>query len=627
LSDAIQCHAPIFVQARWEFILIYVPQPLPQTSAARTDATWLSHALLSALAAMFALPFMWPRHTMPIPSLYAEAVAAFVLLLAALLAVLVAGSEGHRDEPRRIPRVALIFSPLIAVLCLQLVLGKFSFAYNGLFPLMVIAAAIAATVLGASCARWYGHEKLLTWFCCALLLGACWNVVAQFVQLTKSWQFTTFFSYSLGSLYGNLAQRNHLSTYLCWALVGALYLFAKGRLSLSALLALLTVFLVGLVLTASRMSWLQICWIAGAGGYLVTRMDAASRPRHWRALFALPLAMALMTVVLPYLIDFLQLGFSETAFDRLKIQALDHNRWLIYSQAWEIFKAHPWIGIGPGELQFNQLLLMDHYKAVLFASSAHNLLLDLLVMTGVPGTLGFAWFGIAWFLRIRRHAVSLERIAILLMLAVLGIHSLLEFPEWYGFFLFPTAFLMGSLETRFIAFKANLATRTLPLTAAMYGIVCCAVLWYQYRQVETLYYDHYVRNPGAKAGSVEVLAKLYEYRAHHFFDAPADFILAWNLQLNPHALDQKLVFSEHAIRFQPGANVLYRHIILLGLAKRESEALIYLKRLQASFPSDFEAIAGKLIEAGKQQPELFGRIAAKARALLQESINNETTEG
>jgi O-antigen ligase len=598
---------------------MFVPQPLTSAlPASRVGTTWLSRALLLGLAGMFMLPFLWPRHTMPIPSFYAEAIAAFVLLFAALLAVIVAGSEGNRDEPRRLPIVVLIFAPLLLVLCLQLALGKLSFTYNGLFPIMVIAAAIGATVLGASCTRWYGHEKLLTWFSWALLLGGCWNVVGQFVQLTKSWQFITFFSYSVGSLYGNLAQRNHLSTYLCWALIGALYLFAKGRLRFPGLIVLLTVFLVGLVLTASRMSWLQICWISGAGAYLVTQMESATRPRYWRALFVLPLAMALLTIVLPHLIDLMQLSFSQTAVDRLQAEGLDRNRWLIYSQAWEIFKAHPVLGIGPGELQFNQLLLMDHYKAVLFASSAHNLLLDLLVMTGLVGTIGFAWFGIGWFLRVRQGPTSLETTAMLLMLAVLGIHSLLEFPEWYGFFLFPAVFLIGSLETRFVTLQANLATRTLPLIAVLYGAASCAVLWYQYQQIETLYYDHYQKNAEAKPASVDVLAQLYDYRDRAFFDAPADFVLSWNLQLDPHAIDQKLIFSERAIRYQPAANVLYRHIMLLGLAKREDEALFYLPRLHASFPSDYPSIVEQLSDAGKRHPELFGRIAKKARDLLRD---------
>ncbi|HEX2604820.1 MAG TPA: hypothetical protein VHL60_09135, partial [Oxalicibacterium sp.] len=65
-----------------------VTQPLSSApSASRAGTTWLSRALLFGLAGMFVLPFLWPRHTMPIPSFYAEAIAAFVLLFAALLAV------------------------------------------------------------------------------------------------------------------------------------------------------------------------------------------------------------------------------------------------------------------------------------------------------------------------------------------------------------------------------------------------------------------------------------------------------------------------------------------------------------------------------------------------------------
>jgi O-antigen ligase len=596
---------------------MYVPQPVSTPSdASYFSSTWLRQTLLLSVAGMFSVPFMWPRHTMPIPSFYSEAVAAFVLLLAALLAICLSTNSQTRLMPRKVPYVALIFIPLIAVLCLQLAMGKLTFTGNALFPIMVMGAAIGATALGASCTRRYGHERILCWICIALVVGGCWNVAAQIVQLTKFWELTAVFSYSKGSLYGNLAQRNHLATYLVWSLIAAMYLFAKGRLRLSATIALLGVFLVGLVFTASRMSWLQVGWTAAAGAYLISRIDVALRPRYWRAMLGLPLALLIVTIVLPHSIDLMQLNFSDTAIDRMQTEGLDRNRWLIYSQVWEIFKAHPLFGIGPGELQFNQLLLMDHYHTVLFASSAHNLLLDLLVMTGLAGTAGFLWFGLGWYARVRKIPISLETTTILLILASLGIHSLLEFPEWYGFFLFSAAFLVGALETRFIIFKPNLVSRTLPSIAVVGGIGFTALLWYQYRQIESLYYTYYQGNPHAKAASVESLARLYGYRNRSFFDAPADFVLSWNLQTNSHAVTEKLVFSEHAIHYQPSATILYRHIVLLGLAKREDEALFYLTRLKAAFPSDFPLIAESLIEAGQQHPALFGRIAAETRRLL-----------
>ncbi|HTH45663.1 MAG TPA: Wzy polymerase domain-containing protein [Oxalicibacterium sp.] len=596
---------------------MYIPQPITSRPEAVTQSTTLlSRAALFCIACLFALPFMWPRHTLPIPSFYNEAIAALLVLVAALLAICVSTKSETRFAPRAVPYVALIFLPLIAVLCIQFAMGKPTFAYNVLFPIMMMAVATGAAILGASCARRYGYEKLLTWIAIALIAGACWNVAAQFAQLTKTTgDFASLFTYSTGSLYGNLAQRNHLSTYLNWALIASLYLFAKGRLPLAGLISLLLVFLVGLALTASRMSWLQVIWTAGAGAYLVSKMARDQRPRHWRFILGLPLALLAVTLVLPFLIDLLQLNFSKTAIERLQTEGLDRNRWLIYSQAWEIFKAHPWLGIGPGELQFNQLLLMDHYKAVLFASSAHNLLLDLLVMTGVIGTAGFACFGIAWLLRIRKRPVSLETAAILLLLAALGIHTLLEFPEWYGFFLFPTAFFMGALETRCMLWRANLITRILPIVCVVYGVACTGILWFQYARLESLYVDHYQRNLKAKPASVELLAQLYAFREKSFFEGPADFLLNWNLSLDPAGIDQKLIYSGQAIRYEPRSNVLYRHIVLLCIAGKTDEAKFYLLRLKSSIPDGFDDVARELINASKAHPESFSEIAAEAERL------------
>jgi hypothetical protein len=328
--------------------------------------------------------------------------------------------------------------------------------------------------------------------------------------------------------------------------------------------------------------------------------------------------MLMITLVLPYVMQAMQLHFTQTGMERLQAEGLDRNRWLIYSQVWEMIKTHPWLGVGPGELQFNQLLLMDRYDAVLFASSAHNVVLDLLVMTGLLGTIGFAWFGLGWYLRVRRIQPSLETVTMLMMLAVLGIHSLLEFPEWYAFFLFPAAFLIGALETRFIVLKNRSALRISSLVTVSWGIVGCAVLWYQYVQTETLYYTRYQKNPEAKAASADLLRELYEYRERTFFKGPADFVLSWNLQLSPQAVDEKLRISERAIRYQPSANGLYRHIVLLGLAGREEEALFYLVRLKASFPGDFMPIAEKLVEAGGRTPAQLGRIGARAGEMLRQ---------
>jgi hypothetical protein len=398
--------------------------------------------------------------------------------------------------------------------------------------------------------------------------------------------------------------------------VAVLYLFVKGRLHIVPATCLVIIFMTGIVLTASRTSWLQIVWIAMAGGYLLRKMDSLDRPRFWYGIFALPLILLVWSLLLPHVLDLFHLGLTHTAVGRLESEGVDHNRWLIYSQAWETFKAHPILGIGPGELPFQQFLLMDHYNAVLFATSAHNLILDLLMTVGIVGTAGFVWFGIGWYLRIRGTLSSLETIAMLLILAALGIHSLFEFPEWYGFFLFPAAFLIGAMDPRLLQLRTNTFSRIAPLVGVLYGMGFAVTLYHQYLQLEAISLNYWQKNLQAAPVSTEVLGRLYEYRSKTFFKDAANFVLVWNLTLNADRLDEKLAWSEDAIRYKATGNGLYRHIVWLSLAGKSDEAKFYLVRLKNSFPAEFDLIAQKFVDLGKDKPETYGPIAQEARRLL-----------
>jgi O-antigen ligase len=573
----------------------------------------LARSLVCCVAALFVLPFLWSKHTLPIPSFYNECIAAMLLLVASLVSVIFFSRREYTSDGYSLPLISLLFIPLIAVLGVQVGLNKLAFSYNALFPALVMAIAVASVMLGATTIKLFGSEKLLFWICIACIIGGVLNVAAQIIQLSGAGTyFQPWVSQAKDSYYGNLAQRNHLATYLSWALIAALYLHAKNHIRRYAIVLLGLVLLVGIALTASRMTWLQVGWVALGGGYLISRIESASRPRFWYLVFFLPLVYLVVTFLLPHIFDLLSLNLGKTAIERIQTEALDRNRWLIYSQAWEIFRMHPFLGIGPGELSFNQFLLMDHYDKTLFASSAHNLVLDLLVMTGVVGTFFFMWFFIAWFLRIRKVAVSLETVCIMLMLAMLGIHSLLEFPEWYGFFLFPTAFLIGCLETRFIGIKKGIFVRITPIVAVSYGIAFNVILCLQYIQLEKLYSTMYFYNPNAEPATEKGLILIENYRATTFFKAPAEFLLSWTFRLNDIALDTKLTISERAMRYQPEANIVYRHIVLLALAGQQEKAIFYLKRLKKTYPSEFNNIGKALNAMAVKQPSIFGPLANEA---------------
>jgi O-antigen ligase len=575
----------------------------------------VSRWLIAALAALFVLPLVWPRHTLPIPSFYGECLAAILLLIACLACVLLFFDRDASARSISLPVIAVLFLPLIAILIGQVIIGRLPAVDNVFLPIVVMLAASAAIVLGSASVRVFGVEKLLLWIAMACVVGGVFNVVAQLIQFFGTGNYSlSWVSRATSSYYGNLAQRNHLATYLAWSLIGVFYLYAKRYLHGYVAGVLITVLLVGITLTASRMTWLQCGWIAASGAYLMWRMRPDQRPQRWLWIMLLPLAYLVVTVVLPHLLQVWNFSTGQTGLDRVQAQVWDGNRWLIYSQAWEIFKTNPLVGVGPGELWFNQFLLMDHYEHVLFATSAHNLVLDLLVTTGVLGLLSVTWLLVGWFLRIRRSAMSLEKICIVLMLAVFGIHTLLEFPQWYGFFLFPAAFLLGCLETRFWIVQKR-ATLLVACAGAgvVIGIALCITMWTQYVKLENLYASTYYYNPKAKPADDAGLKELESYSQSTFFKAPAAFLLSWNLRLDDRNLAHKLQLSEQAMHYQAEANVVYRHIVLLGFAGQQEQALFYLVRLKNAYPAEYPNIEHALLDLARTRPELFADMMKEAR--------------
>jgi hypothetical protein len=110
----------------------------------------------------------------------------------------------------------------------------------------------------------------------------------------------------------------------------------------------------------------------------------------------------------------------------------------------------PWLGVGWGEFNFAWTLTPFPGRPVAFFDHTHNLPLQLAVELGVPlallvlGLLGWALYR-AW--RAAREcadpALALTLRAAFVMVLMMAVHSQLEYPLWYAYFLLPTAFAFG----------------------------------------------------------------------------------------------------------------------------------------------------------------------------------------
>jgi len=122
------------------------------------------------------------------------------------------------------------------------------------------------------------------------------------------------------------------------------------------------------------------------------------------------------------------------------------SRWIIWKQiAYGIWQA-PWVGYG-----WSQTPAAHAAGAIAFPGSqtlthAHNVFLDLLAWNGIP--LGLLIIGLCgWWLISRMRAVTEPR-AVYCMAAILPIvmHSLVEYPFAYGYFLVAGGLLVGVVE-------------------------------------------------------------------------------------------------------------------------------------------------------------------------------------
>lgn len=207
---------------------------------------------------------------------------------------------------------------------------------------------------------------------------------------------------------------------------------------------------------------------------------------------------------------------------------ISSSRFAIWRNTLELIEQNPWVGVGFGEFNFAWTLTPFPDRPVAFFDHTHNLPLQLLVELGVP--LGLAVLGLlGWALwralgQARRHEgeMGLTVRAAFVMVLLMGLHSLLEYPLWYAHFLLPTAFCLGlclaGQERRSVALRPDEAhrhpVRTSLMSALIALLVVAGAVW-DYQRVVQIFKP----SPGAPP----LAERIAEGRQSWFFAHHADY--------------------------------------------------------------------------------------------------------
>jgi hypothetical protein len=216
------------------------------------------------------------------------------------------------------------------------------------------------------------------------------------------------------------------------------------------------------------------------------------------------------------------------------------------------------------------------------------LLLQLLAETGVVGTIPIAAGLGSWLWRQSRGSVTPERWWILALVGVELIHSMIEFPLWYSPFLGVLALLSGLGEGGWIALRLQ---RLIPASAFAIVAVSAVILvrtWQDYSKLwPWLYVSLGIRGGQAELlqpYTKEVLDQLGRSLLVAYMDMPASGMIG----LNRDNLQAKIAFHERVMRFSPTPDVVYRQVLLLAIAGRDTEANTLLDRAMRLYPDQIQ---------------------------------------
>jgi O-antigen ligase len=390
----------------------------------------------------------------------------------------------------------------------------------------LVAAALLTAAIAVALQRAGLGEQAFTAFCVAMLAAGIASALIGLVQVyLPAWADGDWIAVSsLGDrAVGNLRQPNHLCSLLLWAMIATIWLADCGRMPRIAAGAALWLLLVGVVLTASRTGMLGAALLA-LWGIADRRLSRGVRVQLW----LVPLAYAAIYVVVAAIAHQHNAVFGGEV--QLQKSDISSSRFGIWANTLALIAAHPWAGVGFGEFNFAWSLTPFPGRPTAFFDHTHNLPLQLAVELGLPLAslviaLLLAALWRAWRLAGEGDIDDLRaRRTALVMVLMISLHSLLEYPLWYAYFLLPAVFafgvaLGGAGPASAPARAAELPTRSSPwLFAAMALMLAGAASLYDFRRVVVIF--------APPADATPLALRIHEGRGSWFFGHHADYAAA-----------------------------------------------------------------------------------------------------
>jgi O-antigen ligase len=535
-------------------------------------------------------------HALPWASAHSEALAFLAVVVWCWSAV------GRNAGKLRlnIPIKALLALELL--IALQYASGDIVFGGDAL--MLLIYTHLCITVLlvaqvGAGNALW---PRSLAF---ALLAAALASALIALTQALWVWSDSDWiFPHSGFRRPGaNMAQPNNLGTLLVMGAASLIYLGQRLNISRVTAVILSMVLLLGIGIIESR-----TCLLSALGLCLwwIVRSRSNGDASRWPWVLGAVLTLITLVVVWPPFISHihepgmapsLSLSLSQGA----TINVTAGSRIVVWPQLWQAAWLNPWLGWGLGNVSAAHNAVLHSYPVAEPFTYAHNIVLDMAIGLGLPLTGLALWAGGIWAWRRVRSVESSESWYAVALLIPFAMHSLLEYPFAYAYFLIPAMLAIALLEQHNTIHAGAVISRKVFVASLIAFSGLLGLVAVEYLKIEEDF--RVARFEALKVGQTPTG---YERPQIILLTQLKALVMATRMEAHPDMSTEGIALLRSvALRF-PFVSTLNHYALSLALNGNPQEAVRQLKVMRALYGEEqYAKIRGGWIDLAKAKyPQL-----------------------
>ena len=435
------------------------------------------------------------------------------------------------------------------------------------------------------------HWLLMAWLIAALVSSTL--AVLQYLDLAH--ELVPWVNQPRsGDAFANLRQRNQFASLTSIGLV-ALFGLAATMQSISKRYAsmmwcALALLAAGLACSVSRTGAVQWLVLAVFVVVWVWKDSKQVHPVLLPLAIGAPLLVILWSLVLPWIALQLNGVMGASLLLRVAGQAQDYaacgGRRVLWSNVLQMLAQHPWQGWGLGETDFAHY--STDYQSERFCDlldNAHNFPLHLALEFGLPFALVCCLFAVHWFYKKSRLlATNNARQIAFGMMLVLGIHSMLEYPLWYGPFQITLGLALGlwaGAATERID-KATPASSTLqqllPMIMCSALFLACLYAAWDYNRVAQIYRQPDMRDAAYRDNPMRSASQSW------LFKNQVDFARLMTQSITQENAQETYDLAMRVLHYSPEARTVERAAESLRLLGLDVEAEKLASRIPTISP-------------------------------------------